>query len=250
MGLVLLSSLMLTACRRQDESLMLFCGAGIRTAVTPILEEYEKQHGQKVSTTFAGSGHLLGQVASLQKGDLFMPGEEYYVEEAVQRGLADGATRKTVAYFIPVIFVQKGNPKQIHSLQDLTREGIRLGFGDERACAVGKQSVALFGKNGISPAALASNTVYKSGTVDELAVAIKLGQVDAVIVWDATAMNFQKDGDRIDIPAAANLPAAVSIVALRSSADPEKSRAFIRFMAGETARSIFEAKHYRTNFNP
>jgi molybdate transport system substrate-binding protein len=247
-GLCLALAFALSGCRRQgEEPLLLFCGAGIRPAMTPILEACLKQDGPKVVPTYAGSGQLLGQISSFQKGDLFMPGEDFYVDEAIRKGLADPSTKRTVAFFIPVIFVPKGNPLQIKTLRDLARPGLRLGLGDERACAVGKQAQALFDKNGLSAAALASNTVYTSGTVDELGVAVKLGQVDATLVWDVTARNFSDDGTPVEIPAAENLPAAISVVVLRSSTDPARAREVVRFLEGDSAKALFEQRHFRTS---
>ena len=235
-------------CRARPEKapLLLFCGAGLRTAVTPILAAYEAEQGRVVHPTYAGSGHLMGQIAAMGKGDLFMPGEDFYVEEAIRRGLADGATRRTVAWFVPVLFTAKGNPHAIRSLADLTRPGLRVGLGDERACAVGRQSIALLALNGVLADAVADNTVYKSGTVDELAVAVKLGQVDVAIVWDATARHFENDGTIVPIPPELNLPAPITAVVLRSSADPAAAARLIDFMTGKAARRLFEAHHYRT----
>ncbi len=227
--------------------LMLFCGAGVRVAAEALIKAYEGDHAVTIAATYAGSGQLLGQIASLQKGDLFMPGEEFYVDQAVGRGLADPASKRAVAFFVPVILVPRGNPKQIRSLADLTWPGLRLGLGDERSCAVGKRAVDLFAKNGIPAEAVAKNTVYKSGTVDELGVAVRLGQVDAVIAWDATARNFEKDADAIAIPPEQNLPAAISIVVLKSSLNTAAAASFADFAASDAAKDVLKVQRFITS---
>ena len=121
-----------------DEGLLLYCGAGLRPAVSEIISSFEERTGVRVHANYQGSGMLLGQISSSQKGDLFMPGAKFYVDRAVETGLADPSTERIVAYFVPVIFVRKGNPLGIRSVRDLTRGGLRVGLGDERACAVGR----------------------------------------------------------------------------------------------------------------
>lgn len=246
---LLVLALSLTGCRRDSEPLTLFCGAGIRVAADELITAYDHQAAVKIIPTYAGSGHLLGQISSLKKGDLFMPGEDFYVDQAIQKGLADPASKRTVCYFIPVILVQKGNPKNITGLADLTRDGLRVGLGDERACAVGKRAVDLFAKNGIDPDAIAKTTVYKSGTVDELGVAIRLNQVDAVIVWDVTARHFEKEGTAVTIPPEQNMPASVSIVVLKSAMNAQEANRFADFLTQDKAKNILHGKFFRTTLN-
>jgi molybdate transport system substrate-binding protein len=128
------------AQRAQSRPLLLYCGAGIQPAAEALTTAFSKESGITVNTTYAGSGRLLGQVATSQVGDLFMPGSAFYVEQAIEQNLAQENTKQEVAYFVPVIVVQKGNPLGVTSLADLANTELRLGLGDERAVAIGKQS--------------------------------------------------------------------------------------------------------------
>jgi len=233
-----------SAAARAKPALLLFCGAGIRPAAEALIRAYRASSGIEIHATYAGGGHLLGQIATLQKGDLFMPGEEFYVDKAIEKGLADAKTKRTVAYFVPVIFVTAGNPKRISALSDLTREGLRLGFGDERSCAVGRQTLELLRKNRVPLDAVAKNVVYKSSTVDELALAVRLGQVDAVIVWDATARRFARDGTAVPIPPEQNIPSLIPVVVLKSSQFPQEARDFVDFIASPQGQALLAENGY------
>lgn len=225
-------------------SLTLYCGAGLRPAADPLIEAFESQHPIKVRVTYAGSEMLLAQIAANARGDLFMPGEESYVDRAVELGLADAETKRVAAYFVPVIFVQKGNPKAVRSLNDLTRDGLRIGLGDERSCAVGRHTLEILGKNHIPYAALAGNVYFKSPTVNELPLQIQLRNLDAVICWDASAQQFLNDGDIVTIPPAQNVPSRVPIVRLRSCVAPEAALEFIDFVTSEYGKDILRAEKY------
>lgn len=240
---------LVAGCSRQGAdtehpSLILFCGAGIREAADALIDAFVADTGIRVSATYAGSGQLLAQISAHQKGDLFMPGAALYVDKAVEKGLADASTRQTVAYFIPVIFTQKGNPKNIDGLKDLTRPGLRLGLGDERACAVGRKTVSIFEKNEMDQAAIDANVVVKTTTVNDLGLRVKLGTVDAVILWDANARHFAADGTVVPISPAENLPSTIPVVRLKCSRHPEAAQRFIEFVASARGRAILTDKGY------
>lgn len=225
-------------------ALTLFCGAGIRPAAEALITAFTNQSKVEVRPTYAGSEVLLTQVNAGAPGDCFMPGAEQYVDRAASLGLIEPATKRIAAYFIPVIFVQKGNPKNIQSLTDLTQEGLRLGLGDERACAIGEETVKLLEKNQIPYASLEKNVRYKSATVNELPMQIQLGALDAVICWDATARQFAEHGDTIAIPLEKNVVSSIPIARLQRSTNPEAAMAFIQFILSEAGKAVFRQQYY------
>lgn len=249
-SLILCLAVASAGCGRKEEpekkELLLYCGAGIRPAAKALIDAFEAENDITVSATYAGSGRLLGQISSLQKGDLYMPGAALYVDKAIEKNLADADTRRPVAYFVPVILVQKGNPHNIASLEDLVSKDIRIGIGDERACAVGRKTLKILEKNNIPYSDLEKKIVYKSGTVNELGLAIQLKNVDAVILWDANARHFAEHGTVIPIPREKNIPSTIPIVRLKSSGLAEAALAFIEFITSDRGREILEGQSYTT----
>ncbi len=234
----------LLSSRPKRASLTLYCGAGIRPAASALIEAFRRETGIVVNANYGGSGLLLGQLSAAKKGDLFMPGAELYVDLAIEKGLADPATKRIVAYFVPVIFVKKGNPEDVRSVHDFTREGLKVGLGDERACAVGRKALKILEKHGMTFAAVEKNVVFRSGTVNELAVAIRLGTVDAVIIWDANARHFAGSGTVVPIPPEKNAISSIPIARLKSSRHPEEAQAFIDFVTSEEGKSILRDHGY------
>lgn len=229
-----------------SESIMLFSGAGIRPAVRPVIDAFEEQTNIRVDTNYGGSGQLFGQLLSRRKGDLYMPGAEDYVDRAIEKGLADGSTKARVAYFIPVILVQNGNPKDITSLQDFTRDGLKLGLGEPKACAIGKRTMAIFKENDIPYSEVKKNVVTNTTTVNELGTAVQMGTVDATIMWDANANNFTEDGDIVRIPPEKNIPSIIPIVRLSFSDSPENAQKFIDFLTSSRGQEIIKEQGYTT----
>jgi len=224
--------------------LMLYCGAGIRPAASALVEVFEKKTGIGVNASYGGSGLQLGQMSAAKKGDLFMPGAELYVDLAIEKGLADPATKRIVAYFVPVIFVKKGNPENVRSVHDFTREGLKVGLGDERACAVGRKALKIIEKHGMAFRDIEKNVDFRSGTVNELAVAIQIGTVDAVIIWDANARHFAAVGTAVPIPLEKNAISPIPIARLKFAKHPAEARAFIDFVTSEEGKGVLRDHGY------
>jgi molybdate transport system substrate-binding protein len=225
--------------------LLLYCGAGIRPAADELVKAFEREHQVTVECDYDGSERLLARIKLSEMGDVYMPGDVHYVEHAAQEGLV--AAQANVCYFIPVILVQKGNPKNIRSLADLTRPGIDVGLGNPEVCAIGRKSVKIFEKNGIPAEELAKNVKFQSLTVNDLGNHITLGQLDAVIVWDAMAAYFAESGDVVTIPPEQNIISTVAAGTLTWSEHPELAQEFLDFVASEQGAEIFERHNYTTS---
>lgn len=229
---------------RTGNALHLYCGAGIRPPVAEAIEAFEKQTGVSVRCDYAGSGTLLSNIRAARRGDLYLPGESEYVDRAQELGLV--ASRRDVCYWVPVILVAKGNPKAIQSLADLAKPGIRLGLGNPEACAIGQVSGKLFEKNQVPPDAIKANTKVQTLTVNELGMQVKLGQLDAAIVWDAIAAYYADSADAVAIPRAQNIVSRVAICVLNASANRQAAERFVDFLASDAGKAIFARHHHTT----
>jgi len=155
-------------------------------------------------------------------------------------------SRRTVCYWVPTILVQKGNPKGIGSLQDLLKRGVRVGFGDPNACAIGRSTVQILAKNGIKWAQISENVRFQSLTVNELGMQIQARSLDAVVVWDAMARYYSRYGDPIAIPLEKNIVSTVDAGILKSTKNKEAAEKFVAFLVSEKGRAIFAKHNYDT----
>jgi len=226
-------------------TLMLHAGAGIREAASELTAEFERRTGIRVDATYGTCGQLFAQISTAShRGDLYMPGAMTYVQQAIDEGLALEETKRDLSSFVPVIFVQKGNPKGIKTVQDLIQPGLRVGIGDERSTVIGKRAMKIFEKNEIALEEIKANLVYKAATSNPLAVAIQTGAVDAVITWGANARHFDQHGDIIEIPKPKNAPSTIPILMLAGSRHPQEAQKFIEFAASEEGRKIMQERGY------
>jgi len=230
---------------KPPKSLLVFCGAGLRPPVAEIIEAFETATGAQVEADYAGHQDLLSKIKLRGEGDIYVPGDKHYVDLAAKEGMI--LSQLPVCYFVPTILVQKGNPKAIHSLQDLLAPGIRLGLGNPRACAIGKKSKKLFEKNLIPWQEVERNLCFLSATVNELGMQIQAQSLDAVIVWDAIAKYYEPHGDEVQIPPQRNVTSTVDAGILKFTRNKPLAEEFIKFMSSGSGREIFRKHGYRVD---
>jgi len=228
-----------------ESKLVLHCGAGIRPAASELAEQFGRKHGVVVECNYEGSEVLLSTIKLTRRGDLYMPGDVHYVKKAADEGLV--ASQADACYFVPVILVQKGNPKEIRSLTDLTKPGIKVGLGNAEACAIGRKTVKIFAKNEIAVEQIDPNVKFRAVTVNDLGDKIKLGHLDAAIVWDATAAQFAGDTETVPIPRQQNVISTIAVGVLTCAEQPELAAEFVKFATSDAGRRIFENHHYTTD---
>jgi len=227
------------------KELLLYCGAGIRPPVQQIVEAFEAEHGVKIIADYAGSEVLLSKIKLTKRGDLYMPGDKHYVDQAAREGMI--LSQQSLCYFVPTILVQKGNPKNIRNLNDLLKAGVKLGVGDAKACAIGRKTEQIFTKNGIAWADVEKNIAFQSLTVNELGMQIQTSSLDAVIVWDATARYYSDYGTEVPIPVGQNVISTVNIGVLSFTPNRSTADEFVKFAASARGQAIFQEHNYRTD---
>lgn len=219
------------------ESLFVYSGAGLKKPMEEIAAVFEKNHDATVEFNFAGSGQLLAQLATTGKGDLFIVGSEASYEAAEKKGLVGNAYG--IAHHTPAIVVLKGNPKNIQSLEDLSREGVKVILGEPKANAIGKTAQEILKKNHLEK--INDNVVSTANTVNEMAVQLTLGTADAMIATIDAVYNNPKV-EIIEIPAEQNIDQIVTGGIVTSTQSPELSKAFMDLTDSPEGREIF-ARH-------
>jgi len=227
--------------------LLIFAGAASKPATEEVIKRLGEKTGIPVDVVFGGSGFVLSQMKLAKKGDLYFPGSSDFMEKAKKEGLVSPDSEKIIVYLIPAINVQKGNPKRIHSLKDLTKDGIRIAIANPELVCVGTYAVEIIEKN-LNPSekkAFKRNLVNYTESCEKTANVISLKAVDAVLGWRV----FQYwDPERIEtiylkpgeIPRIGYIPIAIS----RFTRDKNLSQRFIDFLLSPHGKAIFRNQHY------
>lgn len=257
-GLCLLVVLVLAGCSPKEKAgttLVCHVGGTMRPVFEKLAEVYESETGTKVEINSAGSGELLANIELQAEGDLYIS-HDPFLDIIMDKELAMNGW--TLGKIYPVIIVQKGNPKNIRTLNDLARKDVELALTDYNLSTLGRMLPTIFGKAGISLDKLTKEKniiTHRSGSYVANLVVMK--NADAALVWAAVAALRP---DTLDsIPITKNLPipyvdavtsatgkaykltpVRVTICSLKCSKQPKAAENFMTFVTSAQVKEILE----------
>jgi len=240
----LLTAPLYLAPATSSKSITVFAGA----AAAPVYDEaaklFKDKYGVKVELRLGGSGSVLSAMKIAKTGDLFIPGSPEFLLEAANSNIIDKGSVKKLAYLVPAIIVQKGNPHNITSLEDLCKPGLRVGIADPVAVCVGLYAKELLEKNGLWDGVKRNIVVYAQ-SCDATAALIPTGAVDVIIGWHVFADWYPDKAERIwiepsKVPKIGYIAGAVSVFA----EDKVLAKKFLDFLASEEVARIWSKYGY------
>ena len=239
--------LLLNDAQSSSGRLLIFAGAASKPATEEAVRIFQERFGRRVDVNFGGSGFVLSQMKLGKRGDLYFPGSSDFMEMAKREGLVFSESEKILVYLIPAINVQKKNPKRIHSLKDLTKDGVRVAIANPEMVCVGTYAVEVVEKNltSVEKEKFKKNLVTYTESCEKTANIISLKAVDAVLGWRV----FQYwDPERIEtiflnpeeVPRIGYIPIAIS----KFTQDKALAQTFIDFLLSPAGKAIFQKYHY------
>jgi molybdenum ABC transporter molybdate-binding protein len=209
------------------EPLTIYCAASNKGVLEAIRADYEREFGMPLQIQFGASQTLLANLEVAGAGDLYLPADDSYLDLARQRNLI--TDQYPLASMNAVVAVAKDNPKRVKKLDDLLRDDVRLAQANPDAAAVGKLTRDALSRAGQWDKLDAKTTVYKT-TVNEVANDVKVGAVDAGIVYDAVLHDYPTL-EGISIPELIDVKAHVAIAVLRHSNQPKQANHLARYIS-------------------
>ncbi len=230
-----------------SKELLIFAGSASKPPLDEAAKLFEKKKKVKVNIVYGGSGFVLSQMKLTKRGDLYFPGSSDYMQKAIRDGVVYKDSKKIIVYLVPSINVQKGNPKNIKSLKDLTKPGIRVAIANPNGVCVGAYAVEIIEKNFSKKEkeAFRKNLVNYTGSCSKTASAISLKQADAVIGW---RVFHYWDPNRIqNVPLKPNQIVRVGYIPIAISKftkDKKLAKEFIDFLTSKEGKAVFAKYSY------
>ena len=230
----------------ENPEIVLFSGAMLRPGIEKTLRDFEQREGCRFTTVYNGCGVLVAQMRAGQRPDAY-----FSCDTSFMKSVAD-------LYLDPVnvvdnhlmIIVQKGNPKGIQTVQDLTKPGLRVGLPHHEKSAMGNIAWKMLVQMNVYDA-LAPNLSVESPTGDFLVNQLRTGSLDAIIACRSnwTGVREHLDAVPIDHPLARmTQPYAVG----RNTRYKQMLARLQDALTTATARERFEAEGFgwRYQLNP
>lgn len=228
----------------------LMIGAMLRPGVEPVLKQFEKREGVQITAVYNGCGILVAQMKSGQMPDAYFACDQSFLDQVAEEFLPS----VTLTENDMVILVAKGNPRQVHRLDDLLKPELRVGLADPQKSALGWLAHRLLQRQGLAEKLQYSqNLKVESATGDYLVNQILTDALDAVIVYRSNAQNNPDVlGKRLDlIEIEAPRKAAVQPFAIaKRSPHQQLLRRLLAMVTAADSRQRFEALGFRWDFPP
>lgn len=224
-----------------QEKLMVFCGAAFRQPMEEIVALFSAKTGTAVNVIYGGVGSLFSQIVLTKRGDVLIVPSAHIMEQARLKGLIRGSV-DTVAYVVPSISVQKGNPKSINGLKDLTRPSVRVAIANPETVYIGMVAVEIAEKT-LSPEekkAFKKNIVTYPEDVNKLEMLLFFKKVDAIVGLHYLGMRSPDKVDTVKLKTdEIQRIGAGQIGILSQSGNTASAEAFKRFVASGESKKIF-----------
>jgi molybdate transport system substrate-binding protein len=204
-----------------------FAAASLTETFTQIGKDFEAAHpGSHVKFNFAGSSALAQQINQGAPADVFASAAPANMKQVVPSGSTVFVRNKLQ------IAVAKGNPKKIASLADLTKPDVKLALCAEQV-PCGAAAKTAFGVAKLTP-----KPVTLEQDVKATLTKVKLGEVDAALVYRTDVAAAKGDEDGVDFPEADQAINDYPIVALPKATNADGAKAFVDYVLSDKGKAV------------
>ncbi|MEU1812783.1 molybdate ABC transporter substrate-binding protein [Micromonospora aurantiaca (nom. illeg.)] len=217
-------------------SVTVFAAASLTESFTTLGKQFEQANpGTTVTFNFAGSSALATQINEGAPADVFASAAPKQMTAVTDAGNTTGAPTTFVKNQL-VIAVAKGNPKGIKGLVDLAKPDIKVALCAE---AVPCGSAA---KTAIDTAGTKITPVTLEQDVKAALSKVKLGEVDAALVYRTDAKAAAADVDAVEFPESEKAINDYPIVVLKNAKNAAGAQAFLAYvLSADGAKVLTEA---------
>ncbi len=216
-----------------------FAAASLTESFTKIGKDFEAANpGAKVTFNFAGSSALATQINQGAPADVFASAAPANMKTVTDAGNTDG-TPSTFVKNQLVIAVPKGNPKGITGLADLAKPGVKVALCAEQVpCGAAAKKALTAANVKITPVTLEQD-------VKSALSKVKLGEVDAALVYRTDAKAAAADVDGVEFPESAGAINEYPIVLLKNAPNKAAAQAFIARVRSDKGKAVLTAAGFQ-----
>ncbi len=183
-----------------------------------------------------GGDDFLLEIADAAIHDLAIGGAEYLLDDGEVRGIVQRGQRRTIAFRRSAIIVPAGNPKNIRSLADLAKPGVRVSVS-VLDCLKGLWE-DVTARVGLLDEIRSNITFYSNGCI-AIVEAVAEGIVDAAFGWTAFQHLADDRIEVVEIPPEHCVLRGTGVALLSFSKQPKLAKQFMEFLTTEEARQFY-----------
>ena len=177
----------------------------------------------RLQMIYAGSQALSYQIQSTAPVDVFASADTALMQQLVPGWVTPGSPRAFAGNLLEIV-VPPGNPRGIHALADLVKQGVTLVL-----CAPSVPA-GMYGNQALAAAGLTPHPASLALSVTNALTAVQTGNADASIVYVTDVLAGGHSVSGVPIPDAQNVLATYPIAALRTAQHPAIAKAFVDYI--------------------
>ena len=226
-----------TACtsesdNRETTTLEVYAASSLATPFAYAGLAYEKAHpGIKVEFNLGASSDLARFVQEGAPADVFASADMMNMDKVESNDLLDSQSVIFATNYLEII-VEKGNPLDISSLQDLENPDL-IFVTTSPDVPIGKYTAEVLKKVGVSiqPDSLESN-------VKGIMLKVASGEADAGIVYHSEVIASDGQVEGVEIPTDLNIVAKYPIGIIKNSANQKQAQGFVDFLLSPEGQAL------------
>jgi molybdate transport system substrate-binding protein len=220
-------------------SITVFAAASLTGTFDQIGKNFEAANpGAKVTFSYGGSSTLATQINQGAPADVFAAASPATMKTVTDAGNG-GGTPVTFVKNQLVIAVPKSNPKNIKSLSDLVAPGVKVAVCAESVPCGAAAKTALKAANvNLTP-------VTQETDVKQALAKVRLGEVDAALVYRTDVRADTADVDGIEFPESAQAINSYPIVVLKDTSNKSTAQAFVNYVVSDKGMAVLLAAGFQ-----
>ena len=209
-----------------------FAAASLTESFERIGRDFTATHpGTTVRFNFGASSALAQQIVQGAPADVFAAASPAPLQQVADAGLVAGTPTTFVRNRLQVA-VPRGNPAAVDGLDDFGRDELKIALcAPQVPCGAAAEKA--FAAAGVTPR---PDTLEQD--VKATLSKVRLGEVDAALVYRTDVLAAGGEIEGIDVPEAARAVNDYPVAVLTGAADPPSARSFVEFVLSERGRAV------------
>ncbi len=232
--------------RASAEEVVVFAAASLKNALDAFADDWQRETGNEVTVSYAGSGLLAKQIIEGAPADIFISAAENWMDEVARSDLIRDRDRKDLLRN-KLVLIAHGKTAEIISISPQTDLSLLLDGGKLAMALVDSVPAGQYGKAALTSLGLwdsVAPSVAQSDNVRAALALVSAGEAPYGIVYATDAI---ADGN-VSVAGVFpqdSYPPIIYPAALLSGAKDKADRAFFDALYGEMAAKAFETQGFQ-----
>ncbi|USK26821.1 extracellular solute-binding protein [Bacillus sp. CMF21] len=224
--------------RNNDEVVNVYGPGGPLGPMKELAERFTEETGIKVNVTAGPEAKWIDKAK--QDADIIYGGSEYMLRDLMLKypGMIDEKTRIELYPRAAGILVRKGNPKNIRSLEDLTKNGVKI-IDVNGAGQLGLWE-DLAGRKGLIPGIDRNIAISVKSSAEAIEYWKSNSKYDAWITYESWHYRLKDETDLVQLPDEDKLYRGTPISLTNDSNNKKKAKMFIDYLKTEASHQVFQ----------